>query len=163
MTRRITRWPTAAAAILAVAACGAGQPADRAGELRIETGDAQQLRLGEQLYALHCASCHGAQLEGAPDWRRRLPSGRLPAPPHDASGHTWHHPDWELFAMTKHGVTPLAPPDYETDMPAFGDILSDAEILAVLGYIKAQWPDEIAAIQEDINQRAPPPPDISWR
>ena len=163
VTRRITRWVAAGAAVLAMVACGAGQPADRAAELRIETADASQLRLGEQLYAVHCASCHGAQLEGEPDWRRRLPSGRLPAPPHDASGHTWHHPDWELFAMTKHGVTPLAPPDYETDMPAFGDILTDAEILAVLGYIKAQWPDEIAAIQEDINQRAPPPEGVTWR
>lgn len=161
-TLRVARLAAAGVAILAVVACGR-QPAPPETHLRIDTGDAQQLRLGGQLYALHCASCHGAQLEGAPDWRRRLPSGRLPAPPHDASGHTWHHPDWELFAMTKHGVTPFAPPDYETDMPAFGEILSDAEILAVLGYIKAQWPDEIAAVQEDINQRAPPPPDVSWR
>lgn len=36
---------------------------------------------GEALYAEACAACHGAQLEGQPDWRTRGPDGRLPAPP----------------------------------------------------------------------------------
>ena len=73
---------------------------------------------GAQLYAQHCASCHGSQLEGQPNWRERLPNGRLPAPPHDDSGHTWHHPDHVLFAITNTlslGVAVLldrlAPPD----------------------------------------------------
>jgi hypothetical protein len=60
------------------------------------------LALGDKLYVQHCASCHGANLEGQPDWRKRLPNGRFPAPPHDATGHTWHHPDEVLFAVTKH-------------------------------------------------------------
>ena len=30
---------------------------------------------------------------------------------------------------------------YESDMPAFGDVLTDAEITAVLAYIKSTWPD----------------------
>ena len=34
-----------------------------------------------------------------------LPSGRMPAPPHDASGHTWHHRDDVLFRLVKEGVT----------------------------------------------------------
>ncbi len=162
-TRPIARLMVAGAVLLVLVACGRGEPASRAIDLGIDTGDARQLDLGAQLYALHCASCHGVELEGQPDWRRRMPNGRLPAPPHDISGHTWHHPDWELFTMTKYGVTPFAPPDYETDMPAFGDVLSDAEIIAVLSYIKAQWPSEIAAIQEDINQRAAPPEGVLWR
>lgn len=98
------------------------------------------LALGEKLYAQHCASCHGANLEGQPDWRKRLANGRFPAPPHDASGHTWHHPDEVLFGITKHGlVPPYAPAGYESDMPAFGGKLSDHEIRAVLGYIKSRW------------------------
>lgn len=129
----------------------------------IDASDPVLVALGEPIYFEHCASCHGAALEGQPDWRRRRPDGRLPAPPHDPSGHTWHHPDWELFAMTAHGVTPLAPPDYETDMPAYRGILSDQEIIAVLAWIKAQWPAEIAAIQQDINRRSPPPADLDWR
>jgi mono/diheme cytochrome c family protein len=102
------------------------------------------LALGEKLYAQQCASCHGANLEGQPDWRKRLPNGRFPAPPHDASGHTWHHPDEVLFAITKHGlVPPYAPAGYESDMPAFGGKLSDQEIRAVLAYIESRWPPEV--------------------
>ncbi|WP_353937965.1 cytochrome c [uncultured Sulfitobacter sp.] len=62
---------------------------------------ASQVMAGQQLYADNCASCHGASLEGQPDWRRRLDTGRMPAPPHDDSGHTWHHSDRMLFQITK--------------------------------------------------------------
>ena len=64
----------------------------------------------------------------------------MPAPPHDESGHTWHHPDAVLFAITKNGlVAPNAPQDYESDMPAFAAKLTDDEIWAVLAYIKSHW------------------------
>jgi mono/diheme cytochrome c family protein len=101
---------------------------------------AQTLALGGNLYAQHCASCHGANLEGQPNWRARLPNGRMPAPPHDESGHTWHHPDDVLFGITKHGVVPpYAPPGYESDMPGFSGKLTDEEIRAVLAYIASHW------------------------
>lgn len=102
---------------------------------------------GEAVYRDYCASCHGVDLEGQPDWRTRKPDGRLPAPPHDASGHTWHHSDEQLFALTKHGVAPFAPPGYESDMPAFAGTLSDDDIRAVLAYIKSRWPADIRARQ----------------
>ena len=111
------------------------------------------LPAGRALYEQHCARCHGADLEGQPNWRERLPSGRLPAPPHDESGHTWHHPDPLLFAMTKEGTAALAPPGYESDMPGFGDNLSDDEILGVLDYIKSTWPAAVRARQADISAR----------
>ena len=81
------------------------------------------------------------KLEGQPNWRSRLPNGRLPAPPHDETGHTWHHPDAVLFGDHKYGLVPgnSAPPDYESDMPTFSDVLSDDEIWAVLAYIKSHW------------------------
>ena len=102
--------------------------------------DPAVLAKGEKLYAEHCAACHGAKLEGQPNWRSRLPNGRMPAPPHDESGHTWHHADDVLFGITKHGlVPPYAPPNYPSDMPAFGGVLSDEEIRAVLAYIKSRW------------------------
>ena len=83
------------------------------------------LSAGKVLYAQHCAACHGAKLEGQPNWRSKLPNGRMPAPPHDDSGHTWHHPDEVLIGITKHGlVPPYAPPGYESDMPAFAGTLS---------------------------------------
>ena len=77
------------AALLPLAACERGA----APAIRLDTGDAQVLATGKAVYERHCAACHGANLEGQPNWRSRDPSGRLPAPPHDASGHTWHHPD----------------------------------------------------------------------
>ncbi len=69
-----------------------------------------------------------------------MPNGRMPAPPHDESGHTWHHPDEVLFTITKYGlVPPYAPRGYQSDMPAFADRLSDDEIRAVLAYIESHW------------------------
>jgi hypothetical protein len=65
------------------------------------------------------ALCHGANLEGQPNWRKPLPNGRLPAPPHDRTGHTWHHSDKQLFDMVKNGTAAMMP-GYETDMPASG-------------------------------------------
>jgi mono/diheme cytochrome c family protein len=113
--------------------------------------DPAQLALGQKVYAMHCAACHGARLEGQPDWRKRLPSGRLPAPPHDDSGHTWHHSDRQLFEMTKFGlVPPYAPPGYESDMPAFGGTLSDEEIRAVLAYIASHWSDKVRRLRAEM-------------
>lgn len=95
---------------------------------------------GQALYKEYCASCHGANLEGQPNWMERLPSGRLPAPPHDETGHTWHHSDEQLLRIVRDGLAAIAP-GYETDMPAFGGTLSDQEIEAILDYIKQNWPD----------------------
>ena len=109
----------------------------------------EQLVLGQEVYAANCASCHGANLEGQPDWKRRLDTGRMPAPPHDESGHTWHHADRALFTITKLGVG-AAVPGYESDMPAFGDVLSDAEIAAALAYIKSTWPERERGFQAEV-------------
>ena len=107
-------------------------------------GPTEDLALGRNVYELHCAACHGRNLEGQPDWRRKLANGRMPAPPHDDSGHTWHHPDEVLFGITKHGlVPPYAPAGYASDMPAFAGKLSDAEIRAVLAYIASHWSPEV--------------------
>ncbi|MBU1336916.1 MAG: cytochrome c [Alphaproteobacteria bacterium] len=101
---------------------------------------------GRQLYVDHCASCHGVNLEGQPDWKQRLPTGRLPAPPHDATGHTWHHSDRQLFRIVKEGPVAIMP-GYETDMPGFGPVLDDDEITAVLDYIKGTWPEHERDVQ----------------
>ena len=140
-----------AVAILAVgwAYLAAEGPAGRA-----DPDDPAQVALGERVYAEHCASCHGARLEGQPNWRQRLPSGRLPAPPHDETGHTWHHPDDLLFGLTKQGTAFMGMPDYESDMPAFAETLDDDQIWAVLAFIKSAWPPEIRARQKRIDELA---------
>ena len=106
----------------------------------------EDVKRGAELYAEHCANCHGKNLEGQVDWMKRLPSGHLPTPPHDASGHTWHHSDEQLFTITKEGMAAIVP-DYESDMPAFRDVLTDAEILDVLAFIKSTWPERERAYQ----------------
>lgn len=121
----------------------------------IDPTDQQLVSRGQAIYAQYCAACHGAKLEGQPDWRTRLANGRLPAPPHDETGHTWHHPDIVLFDIVKHGLVPgrTAPPGHESDMPAYSNILSDTEIAAVLAYIKSTWPKEVREIQQDLSLR----------
>jgi mono/diheme cytochrome c family protein len=132
-----TRWIAAIGCVTLLVACGKGAP-------RIDGKDAKQVAAGAALYARHCASCHGTNLEGQPNWRRRLPNGRLPAPPHDASGHTWHHPDALLIGIVKNGlVPPYAPAGYASDMPAFAGVLSDDQIRAVLAYIQSRWPKQV--------------------
>ena len=107
---------------------------------------------GKPVYANHCAACHGVRLEGQPEWRTRLPNGRLPAPPHDVTGHTWHHPDSVLFNIVKNGLVPgkTAPDGYQSDMPAYAGVLTDHDINAVLAYIKSSWPEEALAAQKKI-------------
>lgn len=114
--------------------------------------DAEVIAEGRAVYEARCAACHGAQLEGQPDWRSPLPSGRLPAPPHDASGHTWHHSDDVLFRIIKEGTAAIVGNGYESDMPGFGDVLTDAEIRAVLAYIKSTWPERERTHQEQVSR-----------
>lgn len=119
----------------------------------IRADDAAMVLRGETIYREHCMSCHGAQLEGQDNWQIRNADGKLPAPPHDATGHTWHHPDKVLFEITKYGIARYAPPGYASDMPAYEGTLDDSAIAAVLSYIKSTWPPHIRATQERINQQ----------
>ncbi|WP_287173651.1 cytochrome c [Mesorhizobium sp.] len=110
----------------------------------LKPDDARVIARGEAIYVAHCASCHGRNLEGQPEWKAQDKDGILPAPPHDESGHTWPHPDTLLFRITKLGVAEAANlKDYKTRMPAFGGILTHAEIIAALSYIKSRWPDDM--------------------
>lgn len=137
-------------ATMSLAACD--RSASSSASMGANINDPSQVARGEAVYAQHCAQCHGVKLEGQPDWRRRKADGKLPAPPHDATGHTWHHPDKMLFEITRNGlVPPHAPQGYASDMPAFAGALSDADIWAVLAYIKSRWPADIRQRQQDMS------------
>lgn len=123
------------ATLAAVAACSDSAPP----KSRMDPRDVAQVTLGAKVYAQNCAACHGARLEGQPDWRQPLPNGRMPAPPHNEAGHTWHHTDEVLFGITKHGLKSYAPPGYQSDMPAYAGKLSDDEIWAALSFIASHW------------------------
>ncbi|MFP7569769.1 c-type cytochrome [Marivita sp. S2033] len=108
---------------------------------------------GAKIYDAQCASCHGANLEGEADWKTPNADGYLPAPPHDASGHTWHHDDSLLIRIVTVGSEAVVGNGYKSTMIGFGDVLSDDEILNVLAFIKSTWPTEVQEIHSEINAR----------
>jgi S-disulfanyl-L-cysteine oxidoreductase SoxD len=146
------KWVTSALMVGAIFLASCDRPSkDGAHSLRPD--DPAVLIQGKRVYEAHCAACHGARLEGQPNWRLRDASGRLPAPPHDATGHTWHHPDEVLFRITKFGVAKAANlKDYDSAMPAYEKVLTDEEIVAVLSFIKAHWPPAVRAKQDEVNK-----------
>jgi len=147
--------PTRRSLIVWAAALGYGIFAgQKDAGLTANPDDAAQVAQGRQVYASQCASCHGGRLPGQPNWRQRQPNGRLPAPPHDETGHTWHHPDDLLFALTKEGPAALTRSAYQSDMPAFAGKLSDQDIWAVLAFIKSRWPKGVRERQAAITHRA---------
>lgn len=105
--------------------------------------DPQRVSQGEVLYGLHCAECHGDNLEGAANWQTTLPDGSFPPPPHDDSGHTWHHPDDYLIEIITRGSTEV----YGGTMPGFGEKLTETEIEMILDYIKSTWDTEAREFQ----------------
>lgn len=120
--------------------------------IQLKSEDLNVVQAGEKIYLANCASCHGVNLEGQPDWRIRDENGLLPAPPHDASGHTWHHADDLLFELTKYGpAVVIRDESYKSAMPAFKGILNDDEIIAALSYIKNSWPKEEREWQDKVN------------
>ena len=89
-------------------------------------------RRGQAVYDANCVSCHAGPTGGKID--------DYP-PPHNANGHTWHHPDCFITRVTRDGISApsaLAPPGAPT-MPAFRDRLSADDIDAVVAYIKTLW------------------------
>jgi mono/diheme cytochrome c family protein len=54
--------------------------------------------------------------------------------------------------MTKNSTAGLVP-GYETDMPAYKAVLSDADICAVLSFIESTWPADIRERQQRVNQK----------
>ncbi len=138
---------------LVLALVAMGSPAWAQGILPYD--DPAAVAAGEEIYAEHCAACHGARLEGEPDWRVADADGYLPAPPHDETGHTWHHRDALLVQIVTLGSERLIGGGYKSNMMGFVDVLSPDEILNVLGYIKSTWPDEIIEMHDNMNAVAP--------
>jgi len=113
--------------------------------------NSETITIGKDIYLQECASCHGENLAGQANWRQRDGKGYMPAPPHNKNGHTWHHSDNSLFMMTKYGIEKIIGKKYPNNMPAYENMLSDDEIIAVLSYIKSTWPTYIQLQHDQIN------------
>lgn len=151
---RFTLFALLGAALIA-AGVGFWQLPSRADTVGIFLPDnGEYVSLGKRIYLESCASCHGANLEGQTvDWKSPGPDGKLPAPPHDEKGHTWHHADQLLFNITKFGLAKAANlKNYESAMPAYEGVLSDKEIIAVFSFIKSTWPEGIRMRHDELNK-----------
>ena len=121
-------------------------------EFRLLYSDKEIVNIGKNIYLKNCASCHGKNLEGQKNWQIRQNDGYLLAPPHDKTGHTWHHSDYYLFMVTKFGIEEIIKKSYPNNMPIYKDLLNDKEIISVLSYIKSTWPEEIQIMQDKLNK-----------
>lgn len=152
-------WPLAGLLVVVAAVLGFyiasnGNTADQQRGVALRPDDQVLVKRGAAVYAQNCASCHGTDLQGEPDWQSSNPDGTLPAPPHDETGHTWHHADELLFRITKFGTArAVGLEDFKSNMPAFEGTLSDEDIVAALSWIKARWPEEIREQHDMMNAR----------
>ncbi|MDL1894660.1 cytochrome c [Anaerolineae bacterium CFX7] len=105
----------------------------------LPTLDSSQIVRGKQIYQQHCASCHGANAEGAANWKTPDENLNYPPPPHNDNGHTWHHPDRVLIKAIRDGIRDTLRPNQPMRMQPFGDKLSDADIRALIAYFKSLW------------------------
>lgn len=145
------------AALLLLAACdqsGSGQAGGKSletlsGSNVVRHHDPQKVALGAQVFQQHCASCHGDNGQGAPNWRQKDPDGFFPPPPLNGTGHEWHHSTADLRKIIRDGSPPGT-----GKMPAWKGILSDAEIDAVIEWFQSQWPDQVYAAWFDMEQRS---------
>lgn len=121
------------------------------------SSDASLLEDGERIYQQYCASCHGIQGEGMPNWERQNAQGELPAPPHGPEGHTWKHSDAMLYRIVSEGWRDPWNKTERLTMPAFKDVLSPAEIRAVVNHLKTLWTPEQRRHQAEESEGAPFP------
>lgn len=134
---------------LAISGCDSDSAPQRAvatlsGADVTRSADPAVLEKGRRVFGQHCASCHGAQAEGAANWRSKQADGKSPPPPLNGSGHDWHHPKQELHDFIKNGSPPGT-----GDMPAWKGKLSDEDIDAVIVWFQSLWPDEVYAAWVD--------------
>lgn len=123
--------------------------------LPVPTLSPDEIVLGKAVYAANCESCHGANLEGETDWKVQNDDGSFRSPPHNEEGHTWHHGDPTLLESIYSGGARLNDMNIggTSNMPVFGEVLTDEEITAVLAYIKSTWPNDIRQLQWEVTLR----------
>jgi mono/diheme cytochrome c family protein len=105
--------------------------------------------VGRALYLKYCASCHGANGEGQTYWQKPNEFGELPAPPHNAQGHTWRHSDADLFDMIADGWRDPFNRTKRLTMPPFKNMLKPQEIADVISYLKTLWSAEQQQFQRE--------------
>lgn len=83
---------------------------------------ANVIAYGAEVYSINCAVCHGENGEGH--------ASNPLAPALNEREHAWHHADGQLQELIIDGGL---------EMPAFGEILEDQEVVAVIRYFQTWW------------------------
>ncbi len=110
--------------------------------------DAGKVGAGKGLYSRFCASCHGEDLAGDPDWKVPNKDGSYRPPPQDSSGHTWHHGDDLLVEIILEGSD-----SPKSRMPRFEGRLTEADVLTILEFFKSTWGPQERAVQWEVTLR----------
>jgi mono/diheme cytochrome c family protein len=101
----------------------------------VEALDEALVASGRDVYAAHCAECHGANLEGHPNWQTPLEDGSHHPLPLNNNAHAYQHSDTALLYTIKEGRNA----GKLSAMPAFGSQLSEDDIRAVVEFLKSNW------------------------
>ena len=106
----------------------------------VPTAAAPVLERGGKLYGQHCAQCHGMQGEGVKGAYPPLAGNRAVALPVTAN----------LVQVVLHGGFPPATRGNPRPfgMPPFATVLSDADVAAVLTYVRTSWKNGAAPVTE---------------
>jgi mono/diheme cytochrome c family protein len=114
--------------------------------------DQSDITQGQAIYTQYCAACHGIDGQGQFPEAPLEPdsTGRIGAPPHNETGHSWHHSDVLLIRYVTEGG--FSDPARFYIMPPFGAILTEEQILQVIAYIKTLWTDEQRASQRQLTE-----------
>ena len=106
---------------------------------------------GKIIYEQNCASCHGIDLKGQPNWETKRVDGTFPPPPQNEDGHTWQHSDRQIYSYIEEGGAYFSPPPFKSNMPGYKKILTSKQIWNLITYIKSRWPEEIRKRQTAAN------------
>lgn len=150
VARRVFNEAVLILGLLALLGCKAAvpQPAATGIEPEPPPKDFAAIARGKELYAEHCAACHGEQAEGHPEWRKLGPKGELNAPPLNGTGHDWHHSKALLHRQIREGGEPPI-----STMPGFEDTLSDRQIDDIIAWFQSLWPEEVYQAWYEMDQR----------
>lgn len=135
------------AALLLIAACA---PSDPGSTIKGVSYNAEQIAQGRVYYEQTCAACHGV------DGRGQFPeapfepdaTGRLGAPPHNETGHTWHHSDELLLRYVVEGG--FSDPNNFYTMPRWDSLYDRDDAALIIAYIKTMWTEEQRIYQQRV-------------